>query len=199
MRTWVNGELVQEGTTDTLLFPFGQLIADLSQLLTLEPGDVILTGTPAGSSVVVPGDIVEVEVDVPGREAHLGRLVTPITEGTVAFADVGAQPEVDDRQRIEAWGDAEAAGLAAPAAGVTDDLLAQLRSVSVATLSVAAAAARIRRRLDRRRRRPCGPARDSPAPRAPCATSPSAPTCSPSTAAGSTPRSACSTRSARAR
>src|SRR4029453_18964320 len=63
VRTWVNGDLVQEDTSGTLLFPFGRLIADLSQLMTLETGDVILTGTPAGSSVVRPGDIVEVEVD----------------------------------------------------------------------------------------------------------------------------------------
>jgi 2-keto-4-pentenoate hydratase/2-oxohepta-3-ene-1,7-dioic acid hydratase in catechol pathway/regulator of RNase E activity RraA len=138
VRTWVNGDLVQEGTTDTLLFPFGQLVADLSQLLTLEPGDVILTGTPAGSSVVVPGDIVEVEVDVPGSKVSSGRLVTPITEGTTPFSDVGALPEVDDAQRIEAWGDAEAAGLDPQPLSfrLSDELLAQLRSVSVATLSV---------------------------------------------------------------
>ncbi|MGW0581363.1 fumarylacetoacetate hydrolase family protein, partial [Streptomyces sp. NPDC002920] len=49
LRTWVNGELVQDDTTSTLLFPFGQLVADLSRLVTLEPGDVILTGTPAGA------------------------------------------------------------------------------------------------------------------------------------------------------
>ena len=138
VRTWVNGDLVQEGTTDTLLFPLGQLIADLSQLLTLEPGDVILTGTPAGSSVVVPGDTVEVEVDVPGSKKTTGRLVTRITEGTAPFADVGALPEVDDAQRIEAWGDAVAAGLDARPLSfrIGDELLAQLRSVSVATLSV---------------------------------------------------------------
>ena len=145
VRTWVNGDLVQEGTTDTLLFPFGRLIADLSQLLTLEPGDVILTGTPAGSSVVGPGDTVEVEVDVPATAATSGRLVTRITEGTTAFSDVGARPEVDDAQRIEAWGDAKGAGLdaatasgsgAATAATLSDELLDQLRHVGVATLSV---------------------------------------------------------------
>lgn len=135
VRTWVNDELVQDGTTDTLLFPFGQLVADLSQLLTLEPGDIILTGTPAGSSVVVPGDTIEVEVDVPGSKLTSGRLVTRITEGTVPFSDVGSRPEVDDAQRIEAWGDAEAAGVESQAA-LGDALLAQLRSVSVATLSV---------------------------------------------------------------
>ena len=65
VRTWVNGVLVQDDTTADLVFPFGRLVADLSQLMTLEPGDVILTGTPAGSSVVQPGDVVEVEVDAP--------------------------------------------------------------------------------------------------------------------------------------
>lgn len=57
VRTWVNGALVQEDTTgaDALLFPLTQIVADLSQHLTLETGDVILTGTPAGSSVLVPG------------------------------------------------------------------------------------------------------------------------------------------------
>ncbi len=139
VRTWVNGELAQEGTTDSLLFPFGQLVADLSQLLTLEPGDVILTGTPAGSSVVAPGDVVEVEVDAPTAKGKptSGRLVTRIAEGTIPFSDAGAKPAVTDHQRVEAWGDASAAGLAdAAGAGLTDELVAQLRDVSVATLSV---------------------------------------------------------------
>ena len=147
VRTWVNGQLVQEDTSDTLLFPFGRLIADLSQLMTLETGDVILTGTPAGSSVVVPGDVVEVEVDAPlapGAPSS-GRLVTTVTEGTTPFADFGSAPAVDDRQRIEAWGDAQAAGIApadrvpdaaAPQFELTDELRELLGSVGVATLSV---------------------------------------------------------------
>ncbi|RZS68010.1 2-keto-4-pentenoate hydratase/2-oxohepta-3-ene-1,7-dioic acid hydratase in catechol pathway [Agromyces ramosus] len=140
VRAWVNGELVQEDTSDTLLFPFGRLVADLSQLMTLETGDVILTGTPAGSSVVVPGDVVEVEVDAPDAAGapSSGRLVTTITAGDVPFGDFGSAPEVDDRQRIEAWGDARAAGLAEPegAFELTDDLRDLLGSVGVATLSV---------------------------------------------------------------
>lgn len=109
VRTWVNGELVQEDTSDTLLFPFGQLVADLSQLMTLETGDVILTGTPAGSSVVLPGDVVEVEVDAPDAAGSptSGRLVTRITEGTVPFGEFGTKPAVDDLQRVEAWGSEE--------------------------------------------------------------------------------------------
>ena len=66
IRTWHNGELVQDDTTGDLLFPFARLVADLSQLLTLEEGDIILTGTPAGASVATPGDVVEVEVSAGG-------------------------------------------------------------------------------------------------------------------------------------
>ncbi|MEY9853965.1 5-oxopent-3-ene-1,2,5-tricarboxylate decarboxylase/2-hydroxyhepta-2,4-diene-1,7-dioate isomerase [Leifsonia sp. EB41] len=132
VRTWLNGELVQDGTSDDLLFPFGRLVADLSQLMTLEPGDVILTGTPAGSSVTQPGDTVEVEVDAPTAPGapSTGRLVTRITEGTVAFGDFGSKPSVDDLQRSEAWGTPPA-----PAFALTDDLRARLASVSTATLS----------------------------------------------------------------
>ncbi|SMQ63325.1 2-keto-4-pentenoate hydratase/2-oxohepta-3-ene-1,7-dioic acid hydratase (catechol pathway) [Plantibacter sp. VKM Ac-1784] len=146
VRTWVNGVVVQDDTSDTLLFPFAQLIADLSQLSTLEPGDVILTGTPAGSSVVVPGDVVEVEVDAPTAPGTptSGRLVTTVVEGTEPFGGFGAKPAADDHQRIEAWGDAAAAGLPAPAEPPTaaspaeplDPAVAeQLASVSTATLS----------------------------------------------------------------
>lgn len=162
VRTWVNGELVQDDTSDTLLFPFAQLIADLSQLMTLERGDVILTGTPAGSSVVVPGDVVEVEVDAPDAAGSpsSGRLVTHITQGSAPFGDYGTEPAVDDLQRVEAWGSeaeltaAVAAGRAvAPGAGsrdgadapprppqgfeLTDDVRDRLGRVGVATLSVA--------------------------------------------------------------
>ncbi len=153
VRTWVNGGLVQEDTSGTLLFPFGRLVADLSQLMTLETGDVILTGTPAGSSVVVPGDVVEVEVDAPNATGapSSGRLITRITEGAVPFGDFGSTPEVDDRQRVEAWGSEEelaaaiAAGRVASEASVprpadafelTDELRELLGSVGVATLSV---------------------------------------------------------------
>lgn len=121
LRTWVNGDIVQDDTTAGLIFPLAQFVADLSQHFTLEPGDVILTGTPAGSSVVEPGDVVEVEVDVPGGPTS-GRLVTTVIEGPdVAFdASVGSLPAVDDVQRAEAWGSREAAGLPATPASAPD-------------------------------------------------------------------------------
>lgn len=112
VRTWRNGDLVQDDTAAGMIFPLEQLVADLSQHFTLEPGDVILTGTPAGSSVAVPGDVVEVEVDVPGGPSS-GRLVTSVVQGDVPFdAGLGSLPQVDDLQRTEAWGSRDAAGLA---------------------------------------------------------------------------------------
>ncbi len=138
VRTWVNGDLVQEDTTADLVFPFGRLVADLSQLMTLEPGDLILTGTPAGSSVVRPGDTVEVEVDAPTATGSptTGRLVTPVVDGTSPLAEFGARPKVDDVQRAEAWGSAEAAGISNGSAPVLDDeLKAKINSVGTATLS----------------------------------------------------------------
>ncbi|WP_374197773.1 fumarylacetoacetate hydrolase family protein [Microbacterium sp. EST19A] len=116
VRAWVNGELRQDDTTAGLIFPLAQLVADLSQHFTLEPGDVILTGTPAGSSVIVPGDVVEIEVDAPDAVGapSSGRLVTTVTQGDVPFdGELGSLPAVDDLQRTEAWGSAEAAGLEA--------------------------------------------------------------------------------------
>jgi 5-oxopent-3-ene-1,2,5-tricarboxylate decarboxylase/2-hydroxyhepta-2,4-diene-1,7-dioate isomerase len=73
---------------DDLLFSFNYLIADLSRLMTLEPGDVILTGTPANSRPVEPGDVVEVEV------SGIGRLRNTVVEVDVDFAVAGVQPRV---------------------------------------------------------------------------------------------------------
>ncbi|MFT4258149.1 MAG: fumarylacetoacetate hydrolase family protein [Microbacterium sp.] len=114
VRAWVNGELRQDDTTAGLIFTLPQLVADLSQHFTLEPGDVILTGTPAGSSVIVPGDVVEIEVDAPDAPGapSSGRLVTTVVQGEVPFdPEIGSLPAVDHLQRTEAWGSREAAGL----------------------------------------------------------------------------------------
>lgn len=110
VRTWVNGELRQDDSSAGLLFPLAQFVADLSQHFTLETGDVILTGTPAGSSVIIPGDVVEVEVDAPNAPGAptSGRLVTTVTQGSVVFDEaLGSLPAVDDKQRADAWGTAD--------------------------------------------------------------------------------------------
>lgn len=68
IRTRVNGELRQNDTTARMMFPFDALISYLSTFATLQPGDLILTGTPTGAGVrldppcwLVPGDVVEIE------------------------------------------------------------------------------------------------------------------------------------------
>ena len=81
LRTWLNGEQVQEGNVDDLVFPVSRLIAILSEGITLEPGDVVVTGTPAGVGFarkpplwMKDGDTVEVEVE------GLGRLVNTVRD-----------------------------------------------------------------------------------------------------------------------
>ncbi|MEO6529877.1 MAG: fumarylacetoacetate hydrolase family protein [Specibacter sp.] len=133
VRTWLNGNLVQSDTTAGLIFPFSQMVADLSQLMTLEPGDVILTGTPAGSSVAGPGDVIEVEVDAPAVGLSTGRLRTVVVQGTDELADFGNKPKATDADREDAWGSAEAAGLAPK--GLSAELKRKLTSVGTATLS----------------------------------------------------------------
>ncbi|MBO0980068.1 fumarylacetoacetate hydrolase family protein [Microbacterium sp. SD291] len=143
VRAWVNGEVRQDDTTAGLIFPLAQLVADLSQHFTLEPGDVILTGTPAGSSVIVPGDVVEIEVDAPDAPGAptSGRLVTTVTQGDVPFDEaLGSLPAVDDLQRTEAWGSREEAGLPpeeapATAGGMSPELRAKLLEAPTAGLS----------------------------------------------------------------
>jgi 5-oxopent-3-ene-1,2,5-tricarboxylate decarboxylase/2-hydroxyhepta-2,4-diene-1,7-dioate isomerase len=89
IRTYVNGEQVQEGNTGTdLMFSFAYQVADLSRLMTLEPGDVILTGTPAHSRPVAVGDVVAVEVD------GIGRLENTVVELSRDLEVVGEQPQV---------------------------------------------------------------------------------------------------------
>lgn len=138
IRTWVNGEAVQDDTTAGLIFSFARIVADLSQLMTLQPGDVILTGTPAGSSVIVPGDVVEVEVADEAAGLSTGRLATTVVQGEHGFASFGDTPKITDKDRIDAFGSEEAAGLAPAVTGksaLTDDVKAKLLSVATATIS----------------------------------------------------------------
>jgi 5-oxopent-3-ene-1,2,5-tricarboxylate decarboxylase/2-hydroxyhepta-2,4-diene-1,7-dioate isomerase len=135
VRTWVNGDLAQDAVSgDDLLFSFADIVADVSRLTTLEPGDVILTGTPTGSTVVRPGDLVEVEVSAATRDGErqsTGRLRSPIAEADYELRLPGAMPDADDAQREAAYGSRGAPGPAdAPA-----DLLAAVARVSTATLA----------------------------------------------------------------
>jgi 5-oxopent-3-ene-1,2,5-tricarboxylate decarboxylase / 2-hydroxyhepta-2,4-diene-1,7-dioate isomerase len=132
LRTWVNGELAQDAWPDRdMLFGFADIVADLSRLVTLEPGDLILTGTPTGSTVVNPGDVVEVEVST--GEQSSGRLRSPIVEADYPLEPPGAMPHADDAERSAAYGAAHQPP--ARADGRHADVLAGLRTVSTATLA----------------------------------------------------------------
>ncbi|MBT2875600.1 fumarylacetoacetate hydrolase family protein [Streptomyces sp. McG7] len=79
LRLWVNGELKQNGTTAEQIFPVGEVVRYVSQFMTLHPGDVINTGTPAGVAMGHPepkpylraGDVVELEVTGLGRQRQV--------------------------------------------------------------------------------------------------------------------------------
>lgn len=63
IRSRLNGQLRQQSRTSQMLFPPAFLIAFISNVMTLEPGDVIMTGTPYGVGPMVPGDVIEVEIE----------------------------------------------------------------------------------------------------------------------------------------
>jgi 5-carboxymethyl-2-hydroxymuconate isomerase len=83
IRTTVNGEVLQDSTTANMVFGVGAILSHVSQAVTLEPGDLVLTGTPAGVGVfrtpkrlLEPGDEVTVEID------GLGALTNPVVAAT---------------------------------------------------------------------------------------------------------------------
>ncbi len=129
--TTVNGSVRQDATLDDLIFGFEQLIADLARLITLEPGDVILTGTPAGAGVVEPGDVVEIALHGAGGEP-LSAVRSTVVEAAEPLAPYGAMPKATDEARAFALG-TEAPPARTP---LTAEALTALARVSTATLTV---------------------------------------------------------------
>ncbi len=110
IRTYVNGELRQEGNTGEMIWDFSYLVADLARTITLLPGDLILSGTPANSRPVQPGDVVTVEVD------GLGALINTVAESGAVDPTVGAQPTRSEEVVSTALGgDWELRGIRPPA------------------------------------------------------------------------------------
>jgi 5-oxopent-3-ene-1,2,5-tricarboxylate decarboxylase/2-hydroxyhepta-2,4-diene-1,7-dioate isomerase len=110
IRTLVNGEVRQDGSTDEMEWDMHYLVADIARTITLVPGDVLLSGTPATSRTVYPGDVVEVEVE------GLGTLRNHIVAGpTPIRTDVGAQPtESEEVLSTAQGGDWPLRGVRAP-------------------------------------------------------------------------------------
>ncbi|HWH67364.1 MAG TPA: fumarylacetoacetate hydrolase family protein [Gaiellales bacterium] len=88
IRTYLNGEVAQQGSAADLIWPISYLLADLCRVITLEPGDVVLSGTPAHSRPMEPGDVVEVEV------TGLGRLSNTVVDWDVDLSGPGDQLQV---------------------------------------------------------------------------------------------------------
>jgi 5-oxopent-3-ene-1,2,5-tricarboxylate decarboxylase / 2-hydroxyhepta-2,4-diene-1,7-dioate isomerase len=110
LRTYVNGTLVQDGSTDEMQWNMHYLVADIARTITLNAGDVILSGTPANSRPVKPGDVVEVEAE------GLGRLRNHVVEGPLPVsAELGAQPsESEEVVSTALGGDWEFRGIRPP-------------------------------------------------------------------------------------
>ncbi len=110
LRTIVNGEVKQDDNTDTMQWDMHYLVADIARTITLTPGDMLFSGTPAFSRTVYPGDVVEVEVE------GLGTLRNTIVAGpTPIRTDVGAQPsESEEVLSTALGGDWEYRGIRAP-------------------------------------------------------------------------------------
>lgn len=99
MLTLVGGDVRQDGSTDEMAWDMHYLVADIARLITLVPGDIILSGTPAVSRPVEPGDVVSVEVE------GLGTLTNHIVEGPTPVSDeIGAQPTATEEVLSTALG-----------------------------------------------------------------------------------------------
>jgi 2-keto-4-pentenoate hydratase/2-oxohepta-3-ene-1,7-dioic acid hydratase in catechol pathway/regulator of RNase E activity RraA len=124
LRTRVNGAVVQEDVSSELIFSFADLVADLSRFITLEPGDVILTGTPTGTGVLGLGDVVEVELE------GAGSVRSTVVEADHDVEPWGAQPKVTPE--VREW----ATGEPAPRAHeLSPEAWEMLRAVGTATLT----------------------------------------------------------------
>jgi 5-oxopent-3-ene-1,2,5-tricarboxylate decarboxylase / 2-hydroxyhepta-2,4-diene-1,7-dioate isomerase len=100
LRTFLNGKIVQETEVADMTFGIDYQLADLCRHITLLPGDVILTGTPANSRPMQPGDVVEVEV------TGLGKLQNRVADIPAPAHDVGHQPtDTDTVRRVALGGD----------------------------------------------------------------------------------------------
>lgn len=81
----VNGESKQADSTDLMLFQIPRILSDISKVMTLEKGDIVLTGTPKGVGSVKPGDVMKAGVRVGGKEIEEGRIEVEVQESTSSY------------------------------------------------------------------------------------------------------------------
>ena len=98
VRTYINGEVVQDGPVSDMTFPIDYIFADLSRHITFLPGDIVLTGTPANSRPMNIGDVVVVEV------TGVGRVSSTVQETPAPLHQAGHQPTNSEAVRRVALG-----------------------------------------------------------------------------------------------
>lgn len=81
----VNNEPRQRDSTNLMLFRIPRILSDVSKVMTLQKGDIVLTGTPKGVGPVVPGDVMRAGVLVDGKEVEEGRIEVAVEESTSSY------------------------------------------------------------------------------------------------------------------
>jgi 2-keto-4-pentenoate hydratase/2-oxohepta-3-ene-1,7-dioic acid hydratase in catechol pathway len=90
MRLWVNGELKQQANTRDLVLDIPGMVQMAAAVMTLYPGDIIATGTPAGVGPVRDGDTIRIAID------RLGEMSVPVVQGTLGRTPVFEKPYTPD-------------------------------------------------------------------------------------------------------
>ncbi|KAH6853434.1 hypothetical protein B0I37DRAFT_359314 [Chaetomium sp. MPI-CAGE-AT-0009] len=81
----VNDKVVQSDSTELMLFRIPKILSDISKVMTLEPGDIVLTGTPKGVGPVVPGDVMRAGIRVNGKELEEAKIEVAVEESTSSY------------------------------------------------------------------------------------------------------------------
>lgn len=82
----LNGETKQQGSTNLMIYQIPRILSDISKVMTLHPGDIVLTGTPAGVGPAVPGDVVRAGVRIDGKELEEGAIEIPVEESPSSYS-----------------------------------------------------------------------------------------------------------------
>lgn len=81
----VNNKMQQEDNTNLMLFTIPRILSDISKVMTLEKGDIVITGTPKGVGPVVPGDVMRAGIRVNGKELPESKIEVGVEESTSTY------------------------------------------------------------------------------------------------------------------
>lgn len=81
----VNDKVQQQDSTELMLFQIPRMLSDISKVMTLEKGDIVITGTPKGVGPVVPGDVMKAGIRVDGKELEEAKIEVAVEESTSTY------------------------------------------------------------------------------------------------------------------